>query len=289
VTVETGSLTGVKLLSRCTEAFAGIDQPRHSQTMELKGRILLAEDGPDNQALLSHYLRKAGAEVTIAENGRLACEKVLEAMDTPGPAGFDLVLMDMQMPELDGYGAAAKLRSNGYTGPIIALTAHAMADDRAKCMRAGCTDYLSKPINRDKLLETVALHLPASTDQPPSAPQDPPQGDFSDDVEFKQFLPAFMEHLPGQVTRLTDMLRKTDLTGLAEVVHQLKGACGMYGFMPITDLATHAERQIVEGQPLDIIEKQVESLIELIRGVKGYDPTLENRPEPAERGTQPSA
>src|SRR5262249_17754177 len=120
--------------------------------IQLNGRILFAEDGLDNQRLISTHLRKAGAEVVIADNGKIA-------VDLMAAEQFDLVIMDMQMPVLDGYGAASKLRSRGCTHPIIALTAHAMAEDRAKCLAAGCTDYLTKPIERDKLLRTVASYL----------------------------------------------------------------------------------------------------------------------------------
>ena len=93
-------------------------------------RVLLAEDGFDNQRLITLYLATAGAEVTLAENGRVALDRLTGMGDRP----FDLVLMDMQMPELDGYSAAAEARRRGATLPIVALTAHAMSDDRARCL-----------------------------------------------------------------------------------------------------------------------------------------------------------
>ena len=129
----------------------------------LSGRILLAEDGADNQRLISYFLRKAGAEVEIAENGRIAVEKLTERLSTDEP--FDMVLMDMQMPELDGYGAAAKLREMGIRTPIVALTAHAMSGDRERCLNAGCDDYATKPINRPKLVQTCRHWIAKSRDQ----------------------------------------------------------------------------------------------------------------------------
>ncbi|MDZ4780872.1 MAG: ATP-binding protein, partial [Planctomycetia bacterium] len=130
----------------------GASAPRRSTAVApLAGcRVLLAEDGVDNQRLISHLLRRAAASVEVVENGQTA----LEAMRIEQREGrrIDIVLMDMQMPILDGYEATKQLRAEGYTGAIIALTAHAMADDRGKCLAAGCSEYLTKPVDRRKLV-----------------------------------------------------------------------------------------------------------------------------------------
>ncbi len=118
-------------------------------------RILLAEDGPDNQRLISFLLKKKGAEVDVADNGAIALRKFQEAEQAGQP--YQLLLTDMQMPEMDGYTLASTLRAEGAGLPIVALTAHAMAEDRQKCLDAGCDDYLSKPVN-SKVLTKTLLH-----------------------------------------------------------------------------------------------------------------------------------
>ena len=120
-------------------------------------RILVVEDGFDNRRLIAAILERADLQVTLAENGELGVEQALLAAARDAP--FDLILMDMQMPVLDGYAATRKLRTAGYPGPIIALTAHATTDDRARCLAAGCSEYMTKPIRRRELVAAVMASL----------------------------------------------------------------------------------------------------------------------------------
>lgn len=156
-TIATGPLGGVRMIENPVSARAakrGEKEKSKVNADALVGlKILLAEDGPDNQRLISHVLKKAGGSVEVAENGQVAMEKATSALEQGEP--FDVVLMDMQMPIMDGYTATSFLRAKGYSRAIIALTAHAMSGDREKCIEAGCDDYATKPIDRKKLIETI--------------------------------------------------------------------------------------------------------------------------------------
>jgi len=154
--LPTGPIDGVEMLREAPSSESGThdstpaSQPKRPR---LSVDVLLAEDGPDNQRLIGHFLRSAGATVTIAENGRVAVELALDAWRNGEP--FDVVLMDMQMPVMDGYAATRELRQSGYTGPIIALTAHAMSTDRERCREAGCDEFETKPVDRDALYTKI--------------------------------------------------------------------------------------------------------------------------------------
>jgi PAS domain S-box-containing protein len=150
LTIPTGNLDGVAMLQNPAEASQmEVGKGWISGSEELTGvRILLAEDGLDNRELIQAILSRVGADVDTAENGRIAVEKACNQ-------SFDLILMDMNMPEMDGYEATGVLRSRGYRGPIVALTANAMVGDSERCKIAGCNEYLTKPINRSHLIQTI--------------------------------------------------------------------------------------------------------------------------------------
>ncbi|MBN1912536.1 MAG: response regulator [Pirellulales bacterium] len=157
VTVDTGPLDGVQMIEQGTpEAVIRrkhVDgTPTATPTTLPPVEILVVEDGATNRKLISLFLERAGARVTTAENGQ-------EAVDLVDQRKFDLILMDIQMPVMDGYTATARLRQQGLTLPIIALTAHAMKGDDQKCRDAGCSGYLPKPIDFDQLLRTVSAAL----------------------------------------------------------------------------------------------------------------------------------
>ena len=284
--IQTGDLTGVPLLQEHGESLTHPAQ--HVQdpalSIRLRGRVLLAEDGVHNQKVLCFYLQKTGIEVTVVENGRQACDAVSRVVAPERP--FDLILMDMQMPEMDGYTAAATLRSGGYGGPIIALTAHAMAHDRSRCLQSGCTDYLTKPIDRKRLLQALVQHLPKQGRDSPASPADvrvavPLRSEIAaDEVEITSLLNGFIADLPNQVSRLLKLSAESDLAALREVAHQMKGTGGMYGFAPITEAAETLEQQLDSTDDIQKVQEEIRRLIGVIRRIEGYDAAQEDRLTP---------
>ncbi|MBN1795423.1 MAG: CBS domain-containing protein [Sedimentisphaerales bacterium] len=180
--------TGVDVKTQAT--FNKYDRMEKIRTVSAKekgaddkfyGKALVAEDTPTNQTLIQLLLERLGLDVTIAEDG-------MQAVERAQAESFDIILMDIQMPNMNGYDATKKLRQEGFDKPIIAVTAHAMKGDREKCLKAGCDDYISKPIDRNELVKVLRLHLPIG--------QEP--------------LSAEVEQVNSQVEELSDMCEQAD-------------------------------------------------------------------------------
>lgn len=150
VSIDPGAIESLDLVSADTFRVdtKSLTPPRAAPLQFPDAKILLVEDSPDNQALIGRILRSADISVEVASNGR-------EGVDCALKNQFDLIFMDLQMPVLDGYAALAELRAKGYDKPIVALTAHAMGEEIKRCIDAGFSAHLSKPIDRPLLFATL--------------------------------------------------------------------------------------------------------------------------------------
>jgi signal transduction histidine kinase/HPt (histidine-containing phosphotransfer) domain-containing protein/ActR/RegA family two-component response regulator len=281
-TIDPGSLEGVEILD---SAPADGLEPTHPSTHQPPdrlppSRILLVDDGSTNRKLITLILTRAGATVTAAENGQIG-------VDLASRQPFDLILMDMQMPVLDGYSATRVLRERGIRVPIIALTAQAMAGDEQKCLAAGCSTYLSKPVNSDRLLQTVAASLaafpaeargagfgPNGTDTSPeggspseavasSGPADPLVSSLPmDDADFREIVADFVQALHDDLEKMKQAWTKRDFHALARLAHGLKGSGGSAGFDVFTEAAKRLET-LVKQERLDQIQASLDHIGEL--------------------------
>ncbi len=204
----------------------------------LRGSILLAEDNLTNQKLISALLKKMGAEVSTANNGAEAFEQAMKRR-------YDLIYMDMQMPIMSGVDAVKQLRANNYRGAIVALTANATREDRNICIEAGCNDYLTKPINMDRLHRITARHLQTETDH---IRDDAIQPVFSEllnkDSVVKDLLGDFIEELSRMLTNIKMAFVSEEWQVMRETVHDLKGMGGGFGYPDLSSLAEQLEDEL---------------------------------------------
>lgn len=212
-----------------------------------EGRVLVVDDGPENRHLLRIILGKMGLDVESANNGLDACCMVEKSLAAGRP--FHLIVMDMQMPELDGYEATRRLRRQGWDRPIVALTAYALAGDREKCLAAGCDEYLAKPVDRRRLLQTVGTCLGQRlADHESQARNSAPRSLLADPrispTERARITHRFLSTLGSRVSRIRQALREENRDLLVAEVHALAGTAGLMGFSALSECARDLERDV---------------------------------------------
>jgi len=236
-------------------------------------RVLLAEDSLVNQKLAVGLLSKRGNTVVVANNGR-------EAVETLSGESFDLVLMDVQMPEMDGLEAAAAIRrvekTTGGHIPIVAMTAHALKGDRQRCLDAGMDDYISKPVRADEMFATIARAL-GQTSEAESSDGPPPETDRPDwDVALrttggdrellKEVIRAYQEESPRCLSQLRSAAAGGDADAVRRAAHILKGSMRYFGARRAYDVAYEIEKMGIDGKldglkaPLAELESMLEEM-----------------------------
>jgi signal transduction histidine kinase/DNA-binding response OmpR family regulator len=273
--VAVGSLAGVRML----EAPTADVMPSQTSAGDAKPvalpqtSVLLVEDGETNRKLVSLILRRAGAEVVMAENGQIA-------LDIAATRTFDVILMDMQMPVLDGYMATQTLRRRGVKTPIIALTAHSMKGDEDRCRAAGCSGYITKPIDTDRLLNTLADVLQnrsATAAEEESRTNEEPMIVSSlpmDDPAFRVIVEDFITELCEAIQEFKHLAEENRFAELAKKAHWLKGSAGSVGFGALTIPAAELEAAAKSGQTETVDEKlnRVVKLAARIAMSESYQP-----------------
>jgi two-component system sensor histidine kinase/response regulator len=198
-------------------------------------RILLVEDGEINRQLLQIVLQDAGMNVALAENGKQGLDRALQQP-------FDAILLDMQMPVMDGYTAAAEMRRGGVSCPIVALTAHAMSGDAEKCFNAGCSHYLSKPVEADRLLQTLDAVLKNN-------PQSAEPKAIQDKTGYGQIVDDYVQSLTELLDSIETACRNEDVESLCVLTHKLKGSGGTV----LSEAAEQFEREIRNGEKTQLV------------------------------------
>lgn len=196
----------------------------------LNGNVLLAEDHPDNAVLLTRILERMGLQVTVVENGQEAVSQALSQE-------FDLILMDIQMPIMDGEQALSFIQSIGCATPVIALTANTMSHEVERYKKLGFCDHLSKPVDRQQFCSKIAHYLSL----PPQFDIDLPAADM------KALKEQYIRGLEPQRIKMQNQLSYGDADGIRKSIHAIKGSASMFGCETLQELANQADQAVKEG------------------------------------------
>jgi CheY-like chemotaxis protein len=260
VSIDPGPLEGVRLLSpaEARSLIEGATAAGTGRWVFPPKRVLVVDDGEENRELVQLVLEDVGLRVDGAADGRAGVEKALAEP-------YDLVLMDMQMPVMDGYTATGALREAGLEIPIIALTAHAMKGFERECLDAGCSGYLSKPVDIDALIETLAGPLggervtggepagtQASPEHAPAIARSPLVSRLAANPRLRPTLEKFVARLTVKLESMEAYAETGDFEQLADLAHWLKGAAGTIGFDAFTEPAEALELLARERKEAEI-------------------------------------
>jgi CheY-like chemotaxis protein len=281
-TIDTGPLAGVRMLQPAEIARAAEDAADEVQTrweFPASRRVLVVDDGPENRELVALVLAEAGIAVEEAENGQIAVDKASRT-------AYDAILMDMSMPVMDGFTATKLLRGRGMKLPIIALTAHAMKGFEQEILAAGCTGYVTKPIDIDVLLGALAEKLggrrvkgaaaPRPAAPPPAASQPIPElrdvvsgaggppivSRLANHPKLRPAVRKFASRLDEQLIAMEAARTAGDFKELAALAHWLKGAGGTVGYDDFTAPARTLETlaKAGDGQGADDALREIRGL-----------------------------
>ena len=209
----------------------------------VQSRVLLAEDEPMQAKLAVFHLQQLNAEVQHAENGQKAVELALKEP-------YDLILMDMDMPVMNGFEATAELRRRGYSGTIIAATGMTQPEDRKRCLDAGCDRYLPKPYVRADLATVIQ-----------SLREEPLFSSFHDDPAMGELLHGWVAELSGRARLVETALSENDVEKLKRLIRSFKSEGSTYGFEVISEVAGRVEASLfTDGKP-ESVRKEVEKLV----------------------------
>jgi two-component system, sensor histidine kinase and response regulator len=243
-------------------------------------RLLLAEDNTVNQRLAVRILEKRGHHVTVVGTGK-------DALCALERESFDVVLMDVQMPRVDGFEATGIIREwerkSGKHQTIIAMTAHAMTGDRERCLAAGMDEYISKPLDAQKLIELIDRFAPAAPSVPPSEAGDAPQFDFTGALEqmdgdrelFSEVAELFNHEAPDLLERIKDAVQRADAAELEQAAHKMKSSVGIFGknvaFEILKDLERRGEEKQLTGADAQVakLETHVKQLMAMLEEFAG--------------------
>lgn len=227
------------------------NSPNITSTLALptSASILLAEDNEDIQVYLKYLLEKEGLDVTVVSDG----SQVIKELEQ---ADYDLILMDLQMPVLDGKATTQKLRSMGCLIPIVALTANATSEDEMQCNELGFNSFLTKPVDRERLLEVLASHLPLAMDAEKNHPQ-------SNGVEVgvpRELAAGFIRSMLKKMPVLLGHLERGEFELIQKEAHQIRGAGGLYAFYNITKISGQLEDSVQNAVGKEKMMKIIEEL-----------------------------